>query len=313
MTAATVAAPLNVSWYADEKNPIPLGKTWPRRIFSPQQIPADFQDALPEVSSFPYVVFLPEQKGDFVETESPQMVALTGSELIYMTRENCDKPVISTTYPLAAITYVESGQSLFQAWLEIRTDSQVVMIVFPLIAEHLFTPIIDAILVREPQKDSQEFARSEHQPPAADLAYLRKANLKFFNAVKKYINDQEGILETAYQPEVEISNVRIFGWSLYKKSTTDHVSVLTDTAVILIKEGQETKNHERAGHGTILTYIPISQIKHAAFEEHSGKLDCVMNIVLSDNTSLRTKFSTRTTKNLEKFREACLRACDRPS
>jgi hypothetical protein len=120
-------------------------------------------------------------------------------------------------------------------------------------------------------------------------------------------------LETAYQPEVELSNVRIFGWSLYKKSTTEHVSVLTGTALILIKEGQETKNHERAGHGTILTYIPISQIKHVAFEERSGKLDCAMNIILSDNTSLRTKFSTRTTKNLEKFREACLRTCVRSS
>jgi hypothetical protein len=312
MTAAA-AAPLNALWYADEKNSLPLGKTWPRRIFSSGQIPADFQDALPEASSFPYVVFLPEQSDGFVGTAPPQMVALTGSELIYMTRESQDAPVISTVYPLAAITHVKSGQLLFRSWLKIRTASQAVVIVFPLVAEHLFTPIIDAVLVQEPQKDFQEFAPSERQPPAADLTYLRKANLKFFNVVRKNINEKERILETVYQPEVELSNVRIFGRSVYKKFTTDHVTVLTETAMILIKESERTKNHKGAVPGKILTYIPISQIKHVAFEEHSGTLDCVMNIALSDNTSLRTEFSTRTTKNLEKFRETCLKACDRPS
>jgi hypothetical protein len=213
--------------------------------------------------------------------------------------------VISTVYPLATITHVEYGQNLFQSWLKIKAASHRAVIVFPLVAEHLFTPIIDAILAREPQKD---------QPPAANLTYLRKANLKFFSAVRKHINDEERILETAYQPEVELLNIHLFGWSVYKKFTTAHLSVLTETALILIKESQTTKNHEGSVHGKVLTYIPISQIRHIAFfEEHSGTLDCVMNIVLSDNTSLRTEFATRTTKNLEKFREACLRTCVRPS
>jgi hypothetical protein len=311
MTATT--APLHAPWYVDKKDHLPLEATWSRRISSSQQVPADFQDALPDASPFPYVVFLPGESDGFIETAPRQLVALSEKDVLHMIRKDHKEPVISTVYPLETITHVEHGQSLFQSWLEIKTSSHAVAIVFPSVAEHLFMPVIDAILTREAQKDSQEFVRPEHQAPAANLDYLRKANLKFFNAVSKYVTDEDRILETAYQPEVELSNVRIFGWSIGKKSVADHLAVLTDRALILLKEGQTAQNHDGEVFGKILTYIPISQIRHLAFEEHAGPLDCVMHIVLSDNTSLRTGFSTETTENLAKFREACLRTCVRPS
>jgi hypothetical protein len=69
------------------KKPYSLEKNVAQEDFSSQQVPADFQDPLPDASLFPYVVFLPEQSDGFVKTASRQMVVLTGSELIHMTRK----------------------------------------------------------------------------------------------------------------------------------------------------------------------------------------------------------------------------------
>jgi len=304
---ATIA--LNAPWYFEKKSHLPLDVTWPRRIFSHQHIPAEFREVFPNSSEFPYAIYCPgEDTGMF--TSSPrQFVALTDKELVVMSRDTHRKQITSTAVPLETIIRIEYGAVLLQSWLNIRNASQKIAIPFPSVAGHLFKPLLDTILARDSQEASPE---SGQQPMEAALDDLKDANLKLFNAARTYLDRQQAIVATAYQPQVELSSKRIFGVPVYTKYATAHLAVLTKTALILIKESQAIASSQtRPVYGGSMTYLPVRQIRHIAFEDVPEKLNCVMNVILTDNSSIRTEFATDMVSNFEYFEEACLNQCVR--
>lgn len=308
MTAIT--APISAKWYVDKKYHLPLDVTWPRRIFSYQHVPAEFRKDLPKYSPFPYAVFLPgEQKGMF-DMSSRKLVALTDDTLFVMSQEGHKKPVISNLYPLNSLMRVDYGSVLLQSWLKLRSDSHLVEIPFPTVADHLFAPIVDKI---QTWGLSEETSETNPQRNRAQLEYLKHVNLKLFNAARKYLHVRDTVVETAYQPETELSSLKVFTWPVYRKYLTGHLAVLTDTAVVVIKENQSVASQAMPVYGGAMTYLPLSQIRHVTFEEGPGKMDCVMNVILKDNHSVRTEFSTETALQLERFKDACLNRCVRKS
>lgn len=306
MTAT--ATTLNTRWYVDEKFQLPRDILWPRKIGSFQQIPVEFRDAFPAYSSFPYVIFLPGESDGYVESRARQMVVMTDDELVVMSQETFRKPVHVVHYALESITHLNYGSLLLHSWLTINGPTKTT-VPFHSVADHLFRPILQKVADKTGLDVSENESEYDRQKELAKLAYIRQANLKFFNAVNKYAGDDRTIVETAYQPQTLLSSVRMFTLPVYEKHLTAHLAVLTETALILVKESQSVKKSTDAVYGELVTYIPLRKIRHIAFEKHSGLLDCVMNVILTDNTSLRTAFSTSTVENLAKFKTACLERC----
>jgi len=304
---ATVA--LNAPWYFDKTSHLPLDAAWPRKIFSRQHIPAEFREDFPNTSEFPYAIYSPGEDAGILNNSPRQVIALTDEELVVMRRDARRKRVASTTIPLDAVLRLDYGTILLQSWLNIRTASQKAAMPFPSVAEHLFRPMLDTILARDSQDISSASVR---QSIEEKLGYLKDANLKLFNAARAYLDRQQAIVATAYQPQVELSSKRIFGVPVYTKSATGHLAVLTETALVLIKESRTiASSHTRPVYGGSMTYLPVRQIRHIAFEDVPGKLNCVMNVILTDNSSIRTEFATDMVSNFEHFEEVCRSQCVR--
>lgn len=304
MATTTFDAP----WYFDKKSHLPLDAAWPRRIFSYQNLPDEFRMVFPETSEFPYTVYFPEERSGMLQNSPSRLITLTDEELVVMSRDTSRKKAVSKIIPLDAIVQADYGTILLQSWLTIRTASQKTAIPFPSVAKHLFRPMLDRILAW----DSPEApAEGEPQPVEAKLGYLKESNLKLFNAARAYLDREQAIVETAYQPEVELSSKRLFGVPVYSKYLTGHLSVLTETAIMLIKESQSVASQTKPVYGESMTYLPVRQIRHIAFEDTSHQLNCVMNVILTDNSSIRTEFSTDMVKGFEDFEEACLSHCVR--
>lgn len=302
MTTATLNAP----WYLDKTSHLPLDVTWPRRIFSHQHLPADFREALPETSEFPYAIYCPGEDHGLLNRSPRQLVALTDKELVVISQDTPRKRIMPTVVPLDAILRIDYGTILLKSWLNVRTASRKAAIPFPSVAEHLFKPMLTTLLTRE----SRETAGESHQQQfETTLGDLKAANLKLFNAARTYLDYGQSIVAAAYQPEVELSSKRIFGVPVYTKYATAHLSVLTKTALILITEGLAAASQTKPVYGGSMTYLPVRQIRHIAFEDVPEKLNCVLNVILTDNSSIRTGFATDMVSNFEHFEEACRRHC----
>lgn len=292
-------------WYSYKRNlPKSVG-AWPRVIRSSKDVPSEFLRVFPDYeTAFPYTLVIPEEKGGFFQSlETAKMLCVSEGRLCFL--ENVRGIAVSREIPLDSIVSLEHGRILLKSWLKISTGSNTMTIPFNTVHEHLFLPVIEAIRPAVNSEELSPLAQIRHQQELSKLGYLWKTNFKYFNLSRKSILPGESIREVVYQPELQISTLKLFGKSVLSKALTGHLAILTENELILINEVEKTKDAQHLLYGGIFTYLPLKHISNVSFEGKKGQTDCVMKVTLSDKTCHRTEFSSDSAVNLELFKDAC--------
>jgi hypothetical protein len=279
---------------------------WARQISSYEEIPSGFQQVFPKSAAapLPYTILLPEERVSLFHKQNARLLCLYKDrlELFEAVRDNA----ISASYPLNAVISLEYGKILLMSWLKLHTVSQSVTVNFNSVTESLFKPVIDAIRPAIIAEDSRHVLNNR-QHVLSKLEFLRTVNLKYFNMGIRSLMPGSKLLGFVYQPDIHLTTLNLFNKPILSKYLTCHLSLLTENELILIKESKRTKGKKEALYGVIFTFIPYQQIAQCSFENTSGTTDCVMTIMCSDNTLLRSEFSKESAINLENFKKVCSR------
>ncbi len=280
-------------------------RTWTRRIESFEKIPDEFQPAFPEYKNqFPYTLYLPENKFSQSFKRNKTIICLLGDHFVLMEHVRNQIQIASSKY--VDVLYLERGRILLYSWLAIATPSGTLTFRFNTTHDELFAPIIekirDGMSATLPAAVASNGA-GNHEPDLAGFDYLRTVNMKYLNYGKRSIRPGDSVISILYQPERCIQEVNLFNRNLFRRYSTDHLSILTDKELILIKEEYKTRTSKNKFYGAVFTYIPRRQIVNISFAPSPENSLCTMEIRVPESAHITSVIST-TNEELARFRDS---------
>lgn len=280
----------DIKWYSYTST-TETTRTWARRLESYEDIPPEFQSAFPKhKESFPYTLFIPEDRFALSNKRSRQIISVDEDHVVHL--ELARDGIRTFSSKFTDVFYLEQGEILLYSWLKIVTPSGALSIRFNTANDHLFRPIIEAIRQGASGsghadntvagKDKQELDQFDH---------LTSVNFKYMNYGRKSVRSNDFVIGVVYQPERCIQEFKLFGRTFFRRQTTDHLSILTEEELILIKEDKRVRINKESLYGGVFTYIPRRQIRDISFTSEQENSHCVMEITLPENTHLASEFS----------------------
>lgn len=266
-------------------------RTWVRRLKSYEEISSEFQSAFPEYKAdFPYTLFVPEDRFSLFHKRNRQMLCLYEDHFVHL--ELSGSEVRTFSDKLTDVLYVEQGGILLNAWLKIVARSGTVLIRYNTVNDHLFKPIIERIrqgMTGSGSADNVVFGEDKRE--SSKFSHLISVNFKYMNYGRMSVRANDTVIGMVYQPERRIQEVRLFNKTFFRRYATDHLSILTEDELIMIKEDKRIKTDKDSRYGGVFTYIPRRQIHDISFISNPEDSQCIMEISLPENTRLVSEFS----------------------
>lgn len=266
-------------------------RTWVRRLRSYEEIPQDFQPAFPEYEDrFPYTLLIPEDRFPLFRKRNKKILCVYEDRFVLL--EALRNEIQTSSNMFTDVLYLERGKILLYSWLRTVTPSDTLLIRFNTTNEYLFDPVIDK--VRQGMSDSHPngVAPGENEQELSKFDYLRTVNFKYMNYGRRSIRPDDSVISIVYQPERCIQEFRFLNTTLFRRYATDHLSILTEKELILIKEDKRVKTDKERRYGGVFTYIPRRQIHGISFISDPEDSHCVMEVTLPENTRLASEFSS---------------------
>lgn len=265
--------------------------TWARRLMSYDQVPEAFQPVFPEYEEhFPYTLLVPAFRPTLFLRGNRKIICLYENHFVLL--ETVRNEIKTSSGMFTDVLYLERGMILLQSWLEIVTLSGTLSIRFNSANDPLFEPVIERMRQGMSGSHPDDVASGEDKPGAAKLDYLRIVNLKYMNYGKRSIRSDDSVIGVVYQPERCIQEFGLFNRPVFRRYTTDHLSILTEKELILIKEEKRVKTgREGMDYGGVFTYIPRCQIDGISFIPDAENSNCIMEVTLPGDTRLASEYS----------------------
>jgi hypothetical protein len=266
-------------------------RTWAKRLRSHDEIPQEFQPAFPECEDhFPYTLLIPEDKFSLFRKRDKKILRVYEDRLVLL--EAVRNEIRTSSNMFTDMLYLERGKILLYSWLRIVTPSGALLIRFNTTNEYLFDPVIEQ--VRQGMSDSHphDAALSKDEQELSKFDYLIKVNFKYMNYGRKSIRPDDPVIGIVYEPERCTQEFKLFDITLFRRYATDHLSILTEKELILIKEDKRVRINKESKYGGVFTYIPRRQIRDVSFISDPRNSHCTMEITLSENTRLASEFSS---------------------
>lgn len=272
-------------------------RAWATAVESYEEVPEiykSFFDRLPhDQGTFPFAVLTPTFEG-FLKRENQKLVCSPGNE-IYILEKGRDK-LDSTCYRLQDINYVEVGSILLQTWIKISGVASNGVLSFSMFrfsaaSERLFVPLL--------QKIRAAAASPGDVDPKVERAkfdYLADLSLKFLNYARASILSEERVVHTTWQPRIQAKVLTLLGKPLFRTLSVSHLSILTDTELILIRDNP-SKNCK---YGAIKQYVPLNRITSISLTSKGDDL-LVLSIGLPEDDHLESLFATENRQEAERF------------
>lgn len=266
-------------------------RIWVRRLRSFEETPQEFQPAFPEYEDhFPYTLLIPEDRFSLFRKRNKMILCMYEDRFVLL--EALRNGIRTFSNRFADVLYLERGKILLYSWLKIVTLSDTLLIRFNTTNEYLFDPVIEEIRQGMSNSHPNDGALGEDEQELSKFDYLRTVNFKYMNYGRKSIRPGDSVIGTVYQPERCIQEFKLFNRTLFRRYATDHLSVLTEKELILIKEDKRVKTDKDSKYGGVFTYIPRRQIHNVSFVPSPGNSHCTMEITLPGNTRLAAEFSS---------------------
>jgi hypothetical protein len=262
--------------------------SWSRVIESYADVPPLYQTffdpLIADKRPLPYSVFVPSCEG-FLRRATEHLVCDFGSEICILKRHG--DTFTAESYPLAGISYLETGTVLLDSWIKISgTTSQGVpsaaTLRFNTVTEELFAPFLNKI--RYAPRAPEAWALN---PEADKFNRFGKLNYKLMNYARRSLLVGEKEIHTVLQSEIRAILLRFLGKTYDRTTSTAHVSILTDKELIIIQEnGKWTRG---ARYGGTWHYIPLNKIAGLSLSEKADHL-VGLSIRLFDEAPLEMLF-----------------------
>lgn len=278
--------------------------SWASVIEDYTAVPEPFKSAcqplLANIQPFPYVVFAPVISGFRHKTTEQLICEVNDTVTIW---EHVGDQIITTAYPLKAISMVEEGHILLYSWLTINgMTSQGVAasatVSFNTVTTPYFEPFVDRVRPAAANVDQAGW-----QAEKAKFSYLETASYKFMNFARESLVPGEQVIRTVWQPKIRKPLITLFGWSLYRTLSAAHLVVLTDKEVIFIGDDARLTETRGGQHGGIWQFVPLEHIVSASLTEQGDLLNLSLNLS-SRGHHLDKLFAVANQREIEQFRDA---------
>jgi len=274
--------------------------SWARVVSSYDNVPEiykSFFDALPpdKLNPFPYTVITPRFKG-FIRPGSENLICNPG-DVIYVL-EKVGNKLTSIGYPLKDICYIEVGAILLYSWITIAgTDIHGVLtsstLKFNLVTDYLITPIVESI--------RRVTAIATNANPCTETAHfdsLIRSNFKFMNYARRSLCPGEKVIQTILQPEIRLEVLKLFSVPLSRLVSTAHLTILTNSELIVIRDDEKQVWLKGARYGGIWRYIPLDKVTAVSITSKESEL-LVFSILLTKNQHVDSLFQASKQTELE--------------
>jgi hypothetical protein len=266
-------------------------RTWARRLRSYEEIPHEFQPAFPkDEDHFPYTLLIPEDRLSLFRKRNKKTLCVYEDRFLLL--EALRNEIQTSSNMFTDVLYLERGKILLYSWLKIVTPSDTLMIRFNTTNEYLFDPVLEQVRQGMSNSHPHDAALNGNEQELSKFDYLIKVNFKYMNYGRKSIRPDDPVIGIVYEPERCIQEFRLFNRTLFRRYATDHLSILTEKELILIKEDKRVRIDKESKHGGVFTYIPRRQIRDVSFISDPRNSHCTMEITLSENTRLASEFSS---------------------
>ena len=296
-----------LAWHADtSENRQPAGEmtgarqamsNWARLIESPLQVPLAYQDALKARldprAPFPYMVLLPAF-ADKGLTLPEQMVFEQEGVLYILARE--DRGIAAFSYRLSDVCSVESGLVLLVSWLTLEgwttNDAwRATTLAFNSASRMIVWPFLQRLRSLGPAVPA----------PIVAPAPLENLPDKFLHHVRDLLLPQEEVLSWLWRPDVTLDTALASQWPFYEAQRVNHLTLLTDRALILIwDQVNEAGAEDEERYGMVSRYIPLVPITDVQVKEDAAGLP-YLSLTLCHEVTIERLFTANQRIELEEL------------
>jgi len=275
--------------------------SWARLVRSYGDLPEVFHDPLAALAGgaagLPYAVLTPSFQGFLRRPGEKLICALDGAICVI---DKVHNRAVSTIYPVGEINTVETGSILLKAWITLTgLDTSGALssstLQFNAVGESLFAPIVNMV---RPQPDASTGV--DHSAEMDKFNGLAPLNFKFMNYARRTIIPGEEVVRFILQPEVRIGAPRLLGRSWWGTIHPAHLTILTGSELIIIRDEAGVRWNPDAKHGGIWTYIRLSRITSASLAQTDGGM-LALSIHLPGDDRLSLLFSASQEKEVAQF------------
>ena len=266
--------------------------SWARRVASIDEVPTpyrEFYKALPadQQEPFPYSVLTPTFRGIGRRLEREKLVCLVGESMHVV--EHHDGQLASTSLPLHGRCHVERGVLLLHSWISVHGPdpgcaSRSCTLQFNSVTDHLMAPFVDAL--RAPSSGA---AVSDPEAEREHFNHLAQTHYKFYSHGRNSMRPGDRALELLLQPQVQSTPLRLLGYSISRRLSPAHLTILTETEIVLIRDDESQSWITDPAPGAIWDYIPRSMVRAVSIERMDNGL-LALRIALESGPVLTCKF-----------------------
>lgn len=264
--------------------------SWAILLTCMKDVPLDFQPFFEPLhvdeTNFPYALITPSYEG-FIHRSQAQLVCLMHDAVYLANKGETVSQALCVKFQ--EIQQIQFGTVLLDSNMQIRgIDSHgqpaQISLRFNTVSDGLFKKIINAI--------RQTWVNDTVTKGEYAFDKLEAANLKLSNFARHSILSGESVRQLIWQPELRRSKIKLHipllaNSILYQTVFPNHVTMLTDKELILIRETERMVHDDR--YGGVWDYVPLDKIKSASIlQKQDGLLALVVE--LFDGHNLETHY-----------------------
>lgn len=280
---------LHADWSAAQTGDLLTGTrqtmlTWARLIENPAQLPLAYRAVLAERfgAEMPsaFMVLVPAFENEALALPERVLLALDGV-LYILTRSR--EQVTVHAYRFEDVSSVETGLVLLQSWLTLEgrtTDGAwlTTTLAFSTASRALLQPFVQHIRTAGPVA-----------PLEAESLSAINLDEKFIRYAQESLLPGERVLAWLWRPDITLDTALASLWPFYQAERVNHLTLLTERALILIWDKIPTTEGEEEAYGAVWRYIPLRHIKGVAVQEDAAGTPSL--VLLGDAFTLERVFT----------------------
>ena len=104
------------------------------------------------------------------------------------------------------------------------------------------------------------------------LEFLRKSNLKYLNSAREIIRDEDTVHNVVFQPEIRKKIKQKRGEKTISENLSSHVTVLTSSEIIHIREEKSKGLTKKQSYGTVSLIIPLDKVNNVEVRKDEDEM-----------------------------------------
>jgi hypothetical protein len=203
-----------------------------------------------------------------------------------------------TYYAPEQVDLIEYGVLLLHSWIlihgqDVGGTAQSVTVRFNSVSDYLMAPFVDCL--RGPAMGDSAAALDMER---AKLDYLAESHYKFRTYGRSSLRAGATIQQLIFQPEIRHPRLRLLGKSFTRLVSPAHLSILSDSELISIRDDPGQRWSKGSPHGAIWTYMPRAKITGVTLTPRADGLR-ELGVHLREDLCIRSLFGPEMSHSLE--------------